>query len=626
MKKTVIILLSLFFISTNMLKSQEMSRDRNEIPDKYKWNFEEYYNNWDEWELDFEKLKNSKGKILSYEGTLSTSAENLYTFLKTEEEMGEIAIKVYCYPYLLSMVDSRDQAVNKNFQNVQIFFSKVRTETSWRNPEILKIPEKQVMGWIDEKPELENYRFNLSELYRMQEHVYDDETESLMSYYSPILGTAREIYNELTTSDIKYEKVTLSDGKEYLITSGEFGKILSNNKNQEDRKLAFEAFYNAYKPNINTFAAIYKNSLQTAWTVTQARKYNSCIDSYLEGGNIPVEVYTNLINTSKSNLEPLFRYYKLRKQVLGLEEYHPYDGTVGLIDFEKQYSYDEATQMVVEAVAPLGEDYQKRVKNAFENGWVDVFESEGKRTGASNLGVYGVHPFVKMNWNYTLRNVFTLAHELGHSMHAVLTAENQSYFNSGYSSMVAEVASTFNERLLLDYLLSKSKDPKEKIALIDQAVSNLVGKFYRQSMYADFELEAHKMVEKGMPINKESLGQLMQQTVKTYYGDDIVYNENLDYLWAIIPHYYTHKFYVYYYATSYAASAHLYNNIANASEKEKKEAVEKYLNLLKSGGSEFPIDLLNKAGVDMAKPETILVLVNQMNELLDLLEKELEKI
>jgi oligoendopeptidase F len=626
MNKIFLVFVNLILIS-QLVMSQEMSRNRDEIPDRYKWNFEGYYDSWEAWEADFNKMDELKNEIVKYKGTLNESGKNLKNFVYAQRELSILGTKVYCYPYLLISADSRNQEVNKNLQKVQIFFSKMGNETSWATPEMLTIPEEKMMKWIAEVSELEPYRFFMSELYRGQKHILDDEKENLLSFYSPIIGTARDIYNELSTSDIDFNTITLESGEEMLITSGGLSKVLQNNSNtQKDRAAAYDAYYGAYESNINAYAAIYKNSLRTAWSVAQARNYNSCLESYLEGENIPLEVYTNLIKTAETNLEPLHRYYALRKKILGFEEYHPFDGNLKLIDYKKEYTYDEAAQMVIEAVAPLGKDYQEKVRFAVENGWIDVYETEGKRSGASSLGVYGVHPYIKMNWDNSLRVVFTLAHELGHSMHSMMSADNQDYINHRYSSLVAEVASTFNERLLLDYLLEKSDDPKEKIVLIDQAISNLVGKFYRQSMFADFELKAHELAEQGQPINKESLNKTMRNVAEKYYGDNVVYNDNLDMLWAVIHHYYTHKFYVYYYATSYAASAHLYNNATSGSKKEKATAIEKYLNLLKSGGNNFPIEQLKDAGVDMASPETILVLVKQMNELIDLLEVELEKI
>ena len=359
----------------------------------------------------------------------------------------------------------------------------------------------------------------------------------------------------------------------------------------------------------------------------KAYNYDSFLLSHLESDNIPEEIYLNLVNTAKNNTKPLQRYLKLRKKILGLEKYYNFDGSINLIEFNKEYEYDDAKEIVLNSVAPLGKDYVEKMKKAISEGWLDVFEAKGKRTGAYSAGVYGVHPYMLLNYNKTLDSVFTLAHELGHTLHTLYSDENQPFSMADYTIFVAEVASTFNERLLLDYMLENTNDPKERIALLEQEIGNIVGTFYFQALLADYEYQAHKLAEAGEPITAEVLSKIMEDLFDKYYGDIIEKDDLIYIFWARVPHFFNSPFYVYQYATCFASSAILYEKMINSNdESEKKRTLDKYIQLLSSGGNDFPMEQLKKAGVDLSKIETIEAVAKQFDLLLDKLEVEIEKL
>ena len=616
----------LVLILSISVTAQTKYESRTDIPEKYKWNFSDIYGSWDEWQQGFDQLEKMMDELAALKGTLANGPEALYKAKKLSDDQGVLSYLVYRYPQLQRDTDTRNQDVSAKLQQVQILFSQFGTATSWINPEMLEIPWDTMEKWLNENEKLTPYRFGIEDLYRQQAHVLDESKEKLLSYFSQFNGTPKDIYGELSTSDIDFPTVTLSTGEERKMTAGNYSLTLATSTVQEDRKLAFETHYNVYKANENTYAKIYNAVCQSDWANAQARNYTSSLESYLEGNNIPTLVYENLVNVVRENSASLQKFHQLRKKVLGLEKYWAYDGSINLTDFNKTYDYDLASKWVMESVAPLGEEYSEKLAKAFNGGWIDVYETDGKRGGAYSASVYGVHPYMLMNYNGIMRNVFTLGHELGHTMHTVLANENQPFATSDYTIFVAEVASTFNENLLLDYMLAKSEDPNERIALLTEAINNLTGTFYFQTLLADFELQAHKMVEEGKPITAQILTQLMKDIYMAYYGDSMEEDDLLYRVWARIPHMYRTPFYVYQYATCYASSAQLYKEFSSAEGAEKEEVRTKYLNLLKSGGSDYPMAQLKQAGVDLTKRETFLAVTEQMDRLVTQLEKELAAI
>lgn len=602
------------------------TKNRAEIDPKYKWNFGDIYPGWDAWEKDRQQMEQKMNEYAALKGTLAGGAANLLKAFRLSDEMNMIAYKVYRYPQLQRDVNTKDNDVAAKLQQVQLMFAKFSTATAWFNPELLAIPWATMQQWLDSTPELAAYRFPITDLYRQQQHILDEKGEQLLSYFQPFNQAPQTAFTELSTSDIKFRKATFSDGKEILLTPGEYSQLLTNNRNQADRKLAFETMYGVYKDNENTYAAIYAGICQRDWALAQARNHPSTLAAALDGDNVPMAVYDNLVTSVKAGSGPMQRYYKLRKEALKLDSYHLYDGSVSVVDQDKSYDYDEVLPWVVESVAPLGKEYQEKLRKATASGWIDVYENEGKRTGAYSAGVYGVHPFMLMNFNGTLDGVFTLAHELGHTMHTQLSHESQPFATSQYTIFVAEVASTLNEHLFLDYMLKRTTDPKERIKLLEQQIDNIVGTFYTQVMFADYEHRAHQLVEQGQPVTAEVLSEVYRQIMLDYFGDSITMDELYDLIWTRIPHFYNSPYYVYQYATCFASSAKLVQGIQSKDAKVRKEAVDRYLTLLRSGGNDYPMEQLKKAGVDLTQPETIKAVVNQLDELVTIYEQELKKL
>lgn len=614
-------------VATNKNKeATHMLKNRNEIDEKYKWNLDDIYPNWDSWNKDLEKLKLLMDKMPLFQGKIKDNAKTFIEFNTLEEEISRLLDKVYLYPYLKRDLNSNDEEASIKLQEIESLYSTYAISVSWIAPEILTIPKETMIKWIDENPKLEANRFPLMEIYRLQEHVLSSDKEKLLSYFGQYMGVPSDIYSELSTSDIKWNEVTFSDGVITPVTNGVYSKVVSTNRNQEDRQKAFEALYKAFDTNKNTYGVIYKSILQRDFAAAQSRNYNSSLEKALNPNDIPTSVYTTLIESTKENTAPLKRYINLRKKALKLNDYHYYDNSINIVDYNKEFSYDEAKEDVLESVKPLGEDYYKGLKEAISEGWLDVYETPNKRSGAYSINIYDVHPYMLLNYNGTMDSVFTLAHELGHTMHSMLSTKNQPYPISSYTIFVAEVASTFNERLLLDSMLKKTTDHKERIALIEQAIGGIMGTYYIQALFADYEYQAHEIVEKGGAITPEVLSGIMSNLFTEYFGNELTMDELQKIIWARIPHFYNSPYYVYQYATSFASSANLYDRITNEkySIEERNKAKEDYLNLLKSGGNDHPMNQLKKAGVDLTNKDSFTAVSTEFNRLLDLLEKELQ--
>lgn len=606
----------------------EKIKSRNEIDKKYKWNTEDIYKDWNEWQKDVEKMKELMKEIPQYEDKIENSREDFVKLIKLEESLSRILEKVYLYPYMLKDLDSTDQLVSQKLQEIEFLYAQFSVATSWISPKILEIPKETLEKWIDENDEIKDHKFNLMELYRLKAHVLDKDKEKLLSHFSQYMGAVNDIYDELSTSDIKWNEITLSTGEKVLVTNGMYSKILDGNKNQDDRRKAFEALYSSYDINKNTYSAIYKGILQRDAAGTKAKNYNSTVEKALEPNNIPVKVYENLINSAKENSGPLKKYVEFRKKQLGLDSYHYYDNQIKLVDYTREFSYEEAKEIVLKSVEPLGEDYTKNLEKAVGEGWLDVYETPNKRSGAYSLNIYDVHPYMLLNYNGTMDAVFTLAHELGHTLHSMYSTKYQPYATNDYTIFVAEVASTFNERLLLDYMLKNTTDHKEKIALIEEAIGNIMGTYYIQALFAAYEYEAHKLTEEGNPITPDVLSEIMTKLFVEYFGDSLVMDELQKIIWARIPHFFNSPYYVYQYATSFAASSRLYEKVTNEkySPEEREEARKKYIELLKSGGNNYPIEQLKLAGVNLEEKENFEAVTHEMTRLISLLEKELKEL
>jgi oligoendopeptidase F len=601
-------------------------RDRVDIPGRFKWNLTHIFTDWAAWQAAYDELDLKIGAFAALQGTFAGGPERLLAALRLRDEIGLLEYRVWYFATLWYDQDQRDNQINAKRQQVQILFAKAAQASAWFDPELLTIPLARVQEWMAGNPDLEVYRFALEDLYRQQEHVLDDRGEHLLSLASRFETTPNDAYSALSTADARFPKVRLSSGAEVTLTYGQYRAILATNRSQQDRATAFEAFHHLYEANANTYASLYNGVLQRDWFVSKARDYRSTLDMALHGNNIPTAVVENLIETTKQGVEPLQRYHRLRKRVLGLSSYHSYDTTIPLVDFDRQYPYEDVLEWLPASVAPLGADYQRRLRDALAGDWIDVYENPGKRSGAYSAPVYGVHPYMLLNYNDTLDAVFTLAHEMGHSMHTLLSHQHQPFVYAGYTIFVAEVPSTLNEALFLDFMLARTSDSRERIVLLAHAIDGIASTFYTHVMFADYELQAHRLVEEGRPVTADGLSELYFNLLKAYHGDALDYDQVSRVTWARIPHFYGSPYYVYQYATCFASSAQLMKQLTSGPEPDRAAAIERYLTLLRSGGSDHPLTLLQKAGVDLGRPETVRAVVDQLDALVSRLEREIEAV
>jgi oligoendopeptidase F len=595
-------------------------RDRDQIPDRFKWNLKNIFPDWEAWHSAYRQLEKNIAGFAELQGTLARGWEKLLAALRLRDDIGQLEYKVWYFASLWYDQDQRDNQINARRQQVQILFAKAAQAAAWFEPELLRIPLATVQQWMAGSAELAVYRFFVEDLYRQQEHVLDDKGEHLLSLSSRFSASPNDAYAALSTADVRHPVIRLSTGAEATLTYGQYRAILATNRNQADRAAAFHAFHSVYEAAANTYASLYNGVLQRDLFYSQARGYRSTLDAALHGNNIPTAVVENLIATTKSETGPLRRYHRLRKRVLGLETYHSYDTSIPLVNFDRKYPYEDVLQWLPDSVAALGPEYQRKVREILGGECIDVYENPGKRSGAYSAPVYGVQPYMLLNYNDTLDAVFTLAHEMGHSMHTVLSHAHQPFVYAGYTIFVAEVPSTLSEALFLEYMLARSSDEDERIVLLQHAIDGIVSTFYTQVMFADYELQAHRLVENGQPVTAEVLGDLYFGLLRSYHGDALDYDEQSRLTWARIPHFYSTPYYVYQYATCFASSADLIKQMTNGPADERRAAVERYLTLLQAGGSDHPMTLLQRAGVDLSKPETVRATVQQLDALVTQLE------
>jgi oligoendopeptidase F len=601
-------------------------RERRDIPAADTWNLEDIFPGLDAWEAACQELESGVRAFAARKGSLSQGADALLPALQASDALGQLAYRVYYYVGLKYDEDQRDNVANGRRQKVQHLLAQWRQATSWFNPELLALPIERVREWMDAQPALALYRFALEDLYRQQEHVLDEQGERLLSLASQFGNTPDDSYEALSTADAKFPTIRLSGGDEVKVTYARYRAVLATNRVQADRAAVFEAHHKVFAEYLNTYASLYNGVLQRDWFHSQSRGYATMLEAALHGNNIPVSVVENLIATTRAGVAPLQRYERLRRRVLNLPSYHLYDGTIPLVDHDRTYAYHEVLDWIVDSVAILGPEYQARMRRAFAERWIDVYENQGKHSGAYSAAVYGVHPYMLLNWNDTLDTVFTLAHEMGHSMHTMLSHEAQPFVYSSYTIFVAEVPSTLSEALLLDYMLARAEDPRERIVLLQHAIDEVTSTFYRQVMFANYELEAHRLVERGEPITADSLSALFDGILKHFFGDALDYDDLLKVTWARIPHFFGSPYYVYQYATCFASSARILQSLRTDDPHARAAAVERYLTLLRSGSSDHPMALLQRAGVDLSQPETVQAIVGHLDGLVTRLENELAAI
>jgi oligoendopeptidase F len=598
---------------------QLRTRRREDVPDQFKWNLSDIFPSWEAWEAGYKELEAGIAKYAALKGSLSGGPEALLRAFRLSEELGQLAYRVWYYPSLQYDEDQRDNGINAKRQQVQILFARLSQAESWFNPELLAIPLETVRGWMAECDPLRLYQFAIENLYRQQEHVLDEAGEKLMSLSSRLAASPNDAYWALSTADAKFPTITLSTGEQVTVSYGQYRALLATRREQSDREAAFRALHETYRDALNTYASLYNGVCQRDWFQARARGYTSTLEAALHGDNIPTSVVENLIETTRAGVEPLRRYHRLRRKALGVPTYQVYDFSIPLVTFDKKYPYEEVLDWIVAAVAPLGPEYQARMHEGFAGRWIDVYENEGKRSGAYSAPVYGTHPYMLLNYTDTLDDVFTLAHEMGHSMHTILSHEVQPFVYSSYTIFVAEVPSTLSEALLLEYMLKRSSDPDERIVLLQHAIDNITGTFFTQVMFADYELRAHRLAEQDQPITSEILTETYTNLLKDYYGDAVDMNPLTGITWARIPHFFNSPYYVYQYATCFASAARLAREIMGGDA----EARERYLTLLQSGGNDYPMEQLKKAGVDLSQPDTVRAVIEQLDDLVTRLEREL---
>jgi oligoendopeptidase F len=597
--------------------------ERSAIPPRYTWDLSSICSSWDDWSAQYDALAQAVDRFGAFKGTLGQGADSLRAAFVAMDEMGALSYRVWYYASLHYDQDQRDNEANARRQRVQILFARQQQSSAWFNPELLTIPQATIHEWMESDTRLAVYRFAVDSLFHEQEHVLDERGERLLSFAGRFASVPQDTYAALTSADMVFPELTLRNGETVTLTYGQYRAILETSRDADDRLAAYRTFHRLYAGQQNTYASLYAGVLQRDWFHARARGYPSTLDAALHGNNIPVSVVENLVTVTRSVMEPFRCYHRLRRQVLGLERYRLCDTFVPLVEHGRTYPFDEVGEWIAESVAPLGPEYQARVREAFDRRWIDVFESAGKQSGAYSAPVYGAHPYMLLNYNETLDAVFTLAHEMGHSMHTLLSHEAQPFVYAGYTIFVAEVPSTLAEALFLDYMLARATSREERAVLLQHAIDSITGTFYTQVMFADFELQAHRLVEQEQPVTADRLNLLYASLLRDYFGD-VVDEEPLSHVtWARIPHLFRSPYYVYQYATCFASTARLMQDLRAPDAARRARGVERYRALLRAGGSDYPMTLLARAGIDLTLPGTVAAVSHELEKLVGQLEAEL---
>ncbi len=594
---------------------------RSEIDQRFQWKLSDIFPTDEAWEKAYHEVENEIPKISAFSGKLGESPEVLLNALQTINQIEPRLYLLYLYAGLKSDQDTSVPKYQGYRDKVTSLAVKWEEACAFLRPEILEIPEKTLQQFLESSEGLQEYRHYLENIVRTKAHTLTREQEQLLAMSGEIAQAPYHIFSMFNNADIKFPTIIDENGREVEVTKGRINVLLES----PDRRVRFDAYqamYGEYRKWLNTLSATLTAAVKRNIFYARARKYSTALEAALDGDNIPPTVYDNVTSTIETYLPTMHRYMQLRKQLLGVTELKPWDLYVPLFaDVKITVPYEEAVELVQKGLAPLGAQYQKDLSQAFRNGWIDVFENRGKRSGAYSWSTYGVHPYILLNYNETLDNVFTLAHELGHAMHSFYTHQHQPYHYSHYTIFVAEVASTLNESLLMDYLLKTTDDPQQKLYLLNQYIDTIRGTLYGQALFATFEKEIHRRAESGEALTVEVYSSLMRDLYTRYYGDAFVMDEHYPNNWCRIPHFY-YNFYVYQYATGLSAAITLSQKIL-AGDQTARDA---YLRFLSRGNSAYSIDLLKDAGVDMTSPEPIAATAKLMDQLLDEVEKLLAEL
>lgn len=592
-------------------------KERSEIQQQYKWDLTSLFESDEKWEEKLASLKGQQQVALSYQGKLD-NAQTIYQYLKWDYSITSDLSDLFCYASLRHSEDTRDSSATSMYSRIYSLYVEISSASAFARPEILSLDDDKLKAIIEDD-QLKDYRFMLEDLYREKKHTLSAKEEIVISSFGESFAAASEISESLRDSDLTFDDIVDGEGKKYPLSESSYIHYQMSD-DRTLRKSAFESYYKTYKQHIHTFASAYRAQVKTAVTEARLRGYGSSREMSLSKNNIPLSVYDNLIESVHRHLNLMYRYLAIRKKLLSVDELHYYDVYAPLSKgSNKQYTYKQAQQMVLEAVSPLGKEYQKKVQQAFDEKWVDVYPNVGKSNGAYSSGTYHSNPYIMMNFNGSLDSVSTLAHEMGHSLHTYLTNSHQPVQYSDYSLFVAEVASTVNENLLIDQLLQNCNDPRERLALLNEYLEGFKGTVYRQTMFAEFEMKAHQMAQQGQSLDCDSLSEVYENLIKLYFGDELVIDPEVKYEWARIPHFFN-PFYVYVYATGYTSAVAIKEGIL----KQGQSAVDRYLEFLSMGSSDYPLNELKHAGVDLTSSESIDRAFEKLEEILDDAEKTIE--
>ncbi|WP_027340703.1 oligoendopeptidase F [Halonatronum saccharophilum] len=585
---------------------------RDEVDEKFKWDLTSIYGSDQKWEEEFNKVKEEFPKIQEYRGKLGESAAKLLEGLKFSDGISRKLENLYNYASRKSDEDTTNNTYQGMLSKVQGLYNAVGSASAFIVPEIIQIPKEEIEGFLQEEEGLQIYKHSLDEILRQKEHFLSPKEERLLALAGELAQGPANIFGMINNADMAFPSIKGEDGEEVEVTHGRYVELLKN-KNRHIRRDAFKAYYSSYQELENTIATTLNSNIKRDLFYMRARKYNSSLEAALDGNNIPVDVYNNLIKVVSDNLDSMYRYIDLRKRSLGVEELHMYDIYTPIVkDVQMKVSYEEAQDILMKALAPLGEEYLSLLERAFSESWIDIYENKGKRSGAYSASSYDAHPYILMNYTEDIDDLFTLAHELGHALHSYYSNEEQPYIYADYSIFVAEVASTVNEALLMQHLLETTEDEEKRKYILNHYLEQFRGTVYRQTMFAEFEKLIHDKAEEGVPLTPELFSKEYLDLNRKYYGDNITLDEEIGIEWARIPHFY-YNFYVYQYATGFSAAIALSRQILEVGE----EAVEKYLNFLKGGSSDYPIELLKTAGVDMKSPEPIQEALDEFSKLVE---------
>lgn len=592
----------------------EIVKERKEINPKDMWDLSTLFVSDDAFHEALGKIDCDIDTLKQYEGTLH-DASHISQYLNTKNTVERKVVNLYSYAFLRKTEDTRDTNAQSMFALAYQKVVNLSTVCAFAEPEILSNATDDIEGFMHEDC-LKDFVFYLEDLLRSKQHMLSSKEEALLASFGEVFNMPEQTMTALLYADMEFEDALDSKGESHPVDESTY-ILLQSSQDRTLRKNAFLSFYRSFEHHINTLTCVLSSCIKACVTEAKLRGYNSSRQMRMATDNIPVSVYDNLIDTVHSRMDLMHRYVRLRKRLMKLDEVHYYDVYAPLVQgITDTYSYSEAEQMVIDAVKPLGEEYVNRVKKAYQDRWIDVYPNKGKEGGAFSEGTYDSNPFIKMNYTGTLDSVSTLAHEMGHSQHTYLTNHTQPYQYSHYTMFVAEVASTVNENLLIDQLLQKETDPQKRLSLLNQYLEGFKGTVYRQTMFAEFEKEAHAMYESGQPLTAESLSALYERLIKLYFGEDLIVDEQVKYEWARIPHFY-YLFYVYVYATGYSSACAISEKIL----KKEENAVKNYLEFLSMGGSQYPLDELKHAGVDLTTPEPINIALDKFERVLEDAEK-----